>query len=408
MSEDPEIPSRGQSSNTDADNESGDPFSVFSQMEDVYEKLKLLNHEKEFIKEYKLRPLNRHYFALQTNPGEQFYAFSLLAAWLIRKCGTIIDTPQEYDDPNSTIAVILDAARKEGIPVDFSPGKLKQGYGKFVVMLLNQLVDRVLEKTKFKFKKLFPPVEVADEETIVEDDSELLLERIEEEMVAEEMDSEDDEDILFNVDDLTKLNSHSRKADEVLQTNITNDEWQLEVERVLPSLKLTIKTDNKDWRGHLEQIKTYRTTINESMTSVKSRLEKLSRDISENMEKITSREKFLNSNLDSLLSEYRTVRDEYFKVNAQFRDLNSGVMERQRKLTRVSEELEALKQEVEERGTVMTDGTPLINIKKALSILKEDVANMNVQIGVLQHDILHSKLQEKLLMLQKVQSQVYA
>lgn len=32
-------------------------------------------------------------------------------------------------------------------------------------------------------------------------------------------------------------------------------------------------------------------------------------------------------------------------------------MERQRKLTRVSEELEALKQEVEERGTVMTDGS---------------------------------------------------
>lgn len=56
-------------------------------------------------------PSSRHYFALQTNPGEQFYVFSLLAAWLIRKCGKTIDTPQEYDDPNSTIAVILEAAR---------------------------------------------------------------------------------------------------------------------------------------------------------------------------------------------------------------------------------------------------------------------------------------------------------
>ena len=53
--------------------------------------------------------------------------------------------------------------------------------------------------------RLFPPVEIADEETVVEDDSELLLERIEEEMVADEMDSEDDEDILFNVDDLNKV-----------------------------------------------------------------------------------------------------------------------------------------------------------------------------------------------------------
>lgn len=51
---------------------------------------------------------------------------------------------------------------------------------------------------------------------------------------------------------------------------------------------------------------------------------------------------------------------------------------------------------------------PLINIKKAFVSLKEDVANMNVQIGVLQHDILHSKLKEKLIIQQKLHSQVYA
>ena len=33
-----------------------------------------------------LKP-SRHYFVLQTNPGEQFFMFSSLAAWLIRKLG---------------------------------------------------------------------------------------------------------------------------------------------------------------------------------------------------------------------------------------------------------------------------------------------------------------------------------
>lgn len=37
----------------------------------------------------------RHYFALPTNPGEQFFLFSSLAAWLIRKCGIKFDSPQE-------------------------------------------------------------------------------------------------------------------------------------------------------------------------------------------------------------------------------------------------------------------------------------------------------------------------
>lgn len=52
------------------------------------------------------------------NSGEQFYLFSILAAWLIRKTGKHFDTPQEYDDPNSTIERILEEAKGlVGVPV---------------------------------------------------------------------------------------------------------------------------------------------------------------------------------------------------------------------------------------------------------------------------------------------------
>ena len=57
------------------------PFVV---MEDLLDKLKLLNYEEQFVKDLKMRPLTRHYFVLQTNPGEQFFLFTSLAAWLIR------------------------------------------------------------------------------------------------------------------------------------------------------------------------------------------------------------------------------------------------------------------------------------------------------------------------------------
>lgn len=45
------------------------------------------------------------------NSGEQFYLFTILAAWLIRKTGKHFDTPQEFDDPNSTIERILEEAK---------------------------------------------------------------------------------------------------------------------------------------------------------------------------------------------------------------------------------------------------------------------------------------------------------
>ncbi len=54
----------------------------------------------------------RHYFAIATNPGEQFYMFVILAAWLIRKGKKPFDTPQESDDPNATISNILDIVRR--------------------------------------------------------------------------------------------------------------------------------------------------------------------------------------------------------------------------------------------------------------------------------------------------------
>lgn len=189
----------------DEDNESQNIFLPFIYMEELFDKLKLLDYETDFVQQYKMRLINRHYFALQTNPGEQFFVFSALAAWLIKKCGLPMESPQEYDDPNSTIAFILDSARSLGIPVDFPPNKLRQGCGKHVICLLNNLCEKVLVNYNFRFLKPIIPIESKDEELIVEDDAELLLERIEEEMAAEEQDSENDEDIFLHVEDLNKI-----------------------------------------------------------------------------------------------------------------------------------------------------------------------------------------------------------
>ncbi len=82
--------------------------------------------KKDFVKDLRMRPLNRHYFVVQTNPGEQFYLFTSLSAWLIRKSGAQFEQPQEFDDPNSTISNILENVRRIGVQIDFAPSKLKQ------------------------------------------------------------------------------------------------------------------------------------------------------------------------------------------------------------------------------------------------------------------------------------------
>ena len=76
-----------------------------------------------------------------------------------------------------------------------------------------------------------------------------------------------------------------------------------------PSLKITVKNDARDWRQHLEQMHQYRSGIDESLTLTKSNLDKLYSEISKTLEKIGSREKYLNSQLERQLTEYRSDRN---------------------------------------------------------------------------------------------------
>lgn len=59
------------------------------------------------------------------------------------------------------------------------------------------------------------------------------------------------------------------------------------------------------FRSHLEQMKTYKTSIDETLTPVKSQLEKLHKEITSTLDKIGNREKYLNRELDSILENYR-------------------------------------------------------------------------------------------------------
>ncbi|CAL4060380.1 unnamed protein product, partial [Meganyctiphanes norvegica] len=102
----------GEDGDEEADGGPGLAYMPFVVMDDLLDKLKLLNYDKEFLQEQRMKPINRHYFAMQTNTGEQFYLFTSLSAWLINKAGRRMNPPEEYDDPNSTVSSILDHLRQ--------------------------------------------------------------------------------------------------------------------------------------------------------------------------------------------------------------------------------------------------------------------------------------------------------
>ena len=147
--------------------------------------------------------LFRHYFVIQTNPGEQFFLFTSLSAWLIRKAGIEMEQPQEFDDPNTTISNILDRLRKFGVTIDFAPSKLKQGFGEQALFVLDRLSDEALRATRFTWSQPVPPEEESREDEEMEEEAEVFLDRVEEEMAGEYSD-EEEEDIL-HIDDYSRI-----------------------------------------------------------------------------------------------------------------------------------------------------------------------------------------------------------
>nr|XP_043882694.1 intraflagellar transport protein 57 homolog [Solea senegalensis] len=374
---------------------------VFVLMESLLEKLKVLSYEEEILSKHNMKNLSRHYFVsspyLASNPGEQFYMFTIIAAWLIDAAGRPFTEPQESDEPNATVSNILAELRAFGVKVDFPPSKLKSGSGEYVCLVLDRLAEEALRRRGFSFRRPTYPTETTEEESVMEDDAELTLSKVEEEMIDE---PDEEEENMMDLEAL-KLRSTraemetSSKPDEILEATVDVAEWSLEVERVLPQLKVTVRMDNKDWRIHVDQMHQHRDGIRSSLKEAKSFLDKLQDDISRSLEKVSSREKYINNQLEHLILEYRSAQAKLSEVRERYQQASGGVTERTRVLAEISEELEKVKQEMEEKGSSMSDGAPVVKIKQSLTKLKQEIVQMDVRIGVVQHTLLQAKLKEK-------------
>ncbi|KAJ0012106.1 hypothetical protein NQD34_013081 [Periophthalmus magnuspinnatus] len=379
----------------------GAVYQVYVLMENLLEKLKLLRYE-ELLARHNMKPLSRHYFVsspyLVANPGEQFFMFTVLAAWLLNAAGRNFTEPQEFDEPNATVSNILAELRTFGVKVDFPPSKLKSGSGEYVCFVLDRLAEEALKKRGFSFKRPIYPTESTEEEEQMEDDAELTLSRAEDELMEE---ADEEEEAGMDLDTLKLRSTHLQeqesrlKPEEILESTVDAAEWSLEVERVLPQLKVTIRTDNKDWRIHVDQMYQHRDGINSSLQDAKSHLDKLQEDISKTLEKVSSREKYINNQLEAQIQQYRSAQAKLREVREQYKQASGGVTERTRILAEISEELEKVKQEMEEKGSSMSDGAPVVRIKQAVMRLRQETQQMEVRMGVVEHSLLQAKLKVK-------------
>ncbi|XP_011210010.2 intraflagellar transport protein 57 homolog [Bactrocera dorsalis] len=373
------------------------PVTTF-QSDDLLEKLKMLNYEKQLLNEYKMKPLSRFYFVKSFNPGEQFFMFTLICWWLCRKLGKEMDRPQEFDDPNTVIAKIVQILDEMDVPVDFPPNKLIRGAGPICLNVLDILATQATKVAQIAYSR--PHIAQEDEVATdyLEDNAEIILEKLEDEQNAA---LSDDSDMEVNGGGAFKnLNwvNRTRRADRNHNIDLPDDnaaterftdqqQWRQEFERVLPQLKVYVKADARDWRTHFSQIESLKASIDECSEDTQSQLKKLHSEFTFSLEKIESREKHLNNELQSFIRQFKEISIELSNVQHAQTQVQTDTEALMTQLNAVIQENDIKKSEMERRGQSMSDGSSVVNIKKAINKLKEDTAHLHLEVALLVHGI---------------------
>uniref|UniRef100_A0AAF5Q134 Intraflagellar transporter 57 n=1 Tax=Wuchereria bancrofti TaxID=6293 RepID=A0AAF5Q134_WUCBA len=373
-------------------------YDLYVLSDELSDKLKLLNYEEDYAKlAPSCRTVSREYFVKSTNIGEQFFIFTTLSAWLIQKSidPTFI-IPQEFDDPNGTILSILSALRSKNVSIAFAPNKLKTGAGEQCLYVLDKLADFALIAGQFCWTKA-DPVPEDDEVDEAVNRIEITAEEFDE---GEQMDvADDDDDDNEIVMDLKAIPSSKITGGEsqqplngILHSDTNVNSWKLEVERVAPRLKVTFEKDSKDWRMHLGQIRSLQKTVAELLSTTEPHLESISKELDKTMGRIINREKHFNSQLEPVLTKFCHAKERMTEVEEKYKEISSGILDRTQKLQRVNDELEQIKQQIDEKSLRNSDGVPMLRLKQALQKMESEILTMNVQISVMEQSLLQSQL----------------
>ena len=410
-------------------------------MEEALEKLKVLGDSKYTKIQY-----TRVYFAIDTNSKQnksghnfnnrynQFQDFIHLAADLLNELDHHVDEDvlNGMQNPLHTVREILDSMIKVGFPSDaagaLSITALTRGYGHEVCTTLNWLLDQVLKRRRFKWRRPEYPQEGFAIEAEVDMDAEMnhndmrkksskkggggggktSIDNIEEEESMNKKkdddynEDDDEEEVLYS--EMIREKSYSSKHDndddddedrEKMNSEVDPLIWKIELERVRPRLKVHGITNAKEWRTHIEQSNIHSNIVSNTLPDAKRLLNRITENVKDSLERVTSREKYLNNTYEKLVKDYQIIMKKMKTMTSRQQDTGDKVSEYTNELQEVTDKLDIVKSTMEERGSSMTDTSPLVRMKRALKQLKEEIAEMDLRMGVLSHTLMAAKIRHR-------------
>lgn len=353
-------------------------------MEEILEKLKLLNYEVYFLKQKINKPLSRSYFALKSiNPGDQFIYFSTLCFWLLTLCGSSIQGDKKYDDPNTASQNIVNEAKTVGIDINVPINKLRQGYGEYVCYVILKLVNKALELKK-------PSIRKTKEESVKTSQSDGNYIEIKEDL-PDQINQEINYNDNLHGDNAEIIESNEQVDEEtcIIKSNIPKKAWMREVEKISSKLKIIYEESSfsSEWRSHIDKIKTLDNKLISLLPQSRSTLENLSEDIGESLERIHKKEILVSKNFTQIISDYKNRQvDANIQID-EFNVLRSKCDKLQKDYEELEEKENELNEKYNKQNGKLVNTSIVSKLKSTLMNITKESVGYDMKIAILNNSI---------------------
>jgi estrogen-related receptor beta like 1 len=102
----------------------------------------------------------------------------------------------------------------------------------------------------------------------------------------------------------------------------------------------------------------------------------------------------VNVTLSELREQYTTIRKELTTLETSFVTQEKSANEKSSSLAEMTHRLEDIKQTLDTKGETMSDASPLVVIRHALTQLKSELAEMDIATGILQSRLVNAQLSQ--------------
>lgn len=96
-----------------------------------------------------------------------------------------------------------------------------------------------------------------------------------------------------------------------------------------------------------------------------------------------------------MTGDYRAHTDQLREIQNNFTTVSKNVENLETELQEINDRLGSINKKIDETGKQFSDNTPLTNIKKAISQVKQDIKAIDIRIGVVSNTLLQLKLKER-------------